>query len=332
MKRGMSILLALTVCLGFAAMPAWAESPWSTVNESPWQKNAAPPPPPTLVKPWQGRPGGAAPYSWVTVREGRIPASAVQGGQDQGAPIYICRAQYQNGIHAGKVVNRRCNFGWGGREVVLNDYQVLVERQGVRWVAQGQGVPRGAVLAGRVPGGDLYVCRASHGGGTHIGKLFNGKCNIGWGGQEVSLGVYQVLIAPGSRWLRVPPGQIPAGAVGGGLADNTEMYVCRGFYNDGQHPGKTWQGRCNIGWGGQEVALTHYDVLVKPNGLSWLPAGQAANRRCLTAGQAGQETQCVCRANFRGGVHPGKTWHGRCNIGWGGQEFPLGDYEVLVTD
>jgi len=339
MKKALFILLAASVCIGIAAPAAWAESPWSSINENPWQDQPPQPAPPTSLRPWQGRPGpgggaggGSSSYHWVAVREGRIPSHAMQGGQDKGVPIYICRASYENGTHVGKVVNRRCNIGWGGREVVLNDYAVLVERSGLRWVGHGQGNPRGAVLAGRVSGGDLYVCRGSHGGGTHIGKAFNGKCNIGWGGQEVALSDYQILVAPGSRWLRAQPGQIPAGAVGGGHINNTEMYVCRGYHKDGEHPGKTWQGRCNIGWGGQEVALSNYDVLVKPGGLAWLPADQARNRRCLRSGRVGQETQCVCRADFRGGVHPGKTWRGRCNIGWGGQEFPLNNYEVLVTD
>ncbi len=332
MDKIMIVSLAVLACLCFSAPPAWAESPWD-VSGTPWQDD---PFPPAQASQRQSRPsrswGGQNRVRWVRVQEGRIPAQALEGGRDKGQPIYVCRAQYQNGTHIGKVVNRRCNIGWGGREVVLNTFDVLVERRRARWVSSGQNLPRGAVLAGRSPAGDLYVCRGSYRDGTHIGKLFKGKCNIGWGGKEVTLDEYQVLSAPRARWLRAQSGQIPAGAVRGGNEGNAEMYVCRGYYKDGEHPGKTWRGHCNIGWGGQEIELNDYDVLVQQGGLTWLSQDQARNRRCVAGGQEGQETQCVCRADFRGGLHPGKTWRGRCNIGWGGQEFPVSTYEVLVTN
>lgn len=332
MSKALLVCLALLACLGLAAPAAWAETPWSVGGNPWWDDSLAQ----AQTSPWQGRTGqpsrGREGVRWVRVQEGRIPSNALEGGQDKGQTLYVCRAKYQNGTHVGKVLNRRCNIGWGGREIVLNDFEVLVQRKRVRWVQPGQMLPKGAVFAGRCPEGDLYVCRGRYRDGTQIGKLFKGKCNIGWGGKEVTLDNYQVLVAPEARWLKAQSGQIPSGAVGGGHESNTEMYVCRGYYKDGEHPGKLLKGRCNIGWGGQEIALTDYDVLVQPGGLSWLPQDQARNRRCVVGGQEGQEKQCVCRGDFRGGLHPGKVWKGRCNIGWGGQEFPLSTYEVLVTN
>jgi hypothetical protein len=38
--------------------------------------------------------------------------------------------------------------------------------------------------------------------------------------------------------------------------------VCRISYNGGVHPGKTVGAGCNIGWGGNEISRTTYDVLV----------------------------------------------------------------------
>jgi len=332
MSKVLVTAFAICACLVFSVSLSLAASPWdsnggvrqqdpfSSSPSKPWQNRQA--------KPWRGKNS----LRWVAVQNGRIPSNAVEGGQDKGQAIYICRAQYQDGIHIGKVVNRRCNVGWGGREAVLNDFQVLVGRIRSHWVRTGQRLPRGAVFAGRCPEGDLYVCRGTYKNGMHIGKFYKGKCNVGWGGKEVILDDFELLSAPGSRWLKAQPGQVPAGAVGGGNDNNAEMYVCRGYYKDGEHPGKLWRGRCNIGWGGQEVGLNDYDVLVQPGGLTWLPHDQLGNRRCVGGGQVGQETQCVCRANFRGGLHPGKTWRGRCNIGWGGQEFPLSTYEVLVAN
>lgn len=39
----------------------------------------------------------------------------------------------------------------------------------------------------------------------------------------------------------------------------------------------------------------------------------------------------VCRANYRGGVHPGKYFRGSCNISWGGRIINTQNYEVLVS-
>jgi hypothetical protein len=332
MNKWLYFSIAVFTCFCLCAPVALAESPWD-VSGDPWKDDPFPPGQrgkwqDRRAKPWRGQ----NKVRWVAVRNGQIPSNAFEGGRADGQPLYICRTQYQNGTHVGKVVNRRCNIGWGGREIVVNHFQVLVERRRAHWVRTGQNLPRGAVLAGRSPSGDLYVCRVRHENGTHIGKLFNGRCNIGWGGKELSLDNYEVLSAPRARWLKAQSGGLPVGAVGGGNVDNTEMYVCRGYYKDGEHPGKTWQGRCNIGWGGQEVSLNDYDVLVQAGGLTWLPQDQVGNRRCVRGGHVGQENQCVCRANFRGGLHPGKTWRGRCNIGWGGQEFPVSTYDVLVTN
>jgi hypothetical protein len=42
----------------------------------------------------------------------------------------------------------------------------------------------------------------------------------------------------------------------------------------------------------------------------------------------------VCRAEYQGGVHPGKTRADRsvCYVGWGGREIPLSTYQTLRTD
>lgn len=41
----------------------------------------------------------------------------------------------------------------------------------------------------------------------------------------------------------------------------------------------------------------------------------------------------ICKAKFRGGVHPGKIrpGFGGCNISWGGSEFSVPNYKVLLN-
>ena len=62
---------------------------------------------------------------------GALPADAIQGGAENGKPLYIGRAPYAEGMHPGKVFsvgkNHICNIGYGGKEITLNEFEVLVQ-------------------------------------------------------------------------------------------------------------------------------------------------------------------------------------------------------------
>ncbi len=132
------------------------------------------------------------------------------------------------------------------------------------WVAAGGGsVPAGAVAGGRESNGkNLYICRGSHGGGVHPGKIVGHNCNIGWGGREVLLSRYEVLVGVSAEWMAASGGSVRPGAVAGGReSDGKNLYICRGSYGGGVHPGKIVGHNCNIGWGGKEILLPSYEVL-----------------------------------------------------------------------
>ncbi|WP_158515994.1 DM9 repeat-containing protein [Pararhodobacter sp. CCB-MM2] len=66
-------------------------------------------------------------------------------------------------------------------------------------------------------------------------------------------------------WAEAASGNVLYGAVNAGEeANGTPLYACRAWYNNGLHPGKVRQGfrGCNIGYGGAEIAVSHYEVLV----------------------------------------------------------------------
>ncbi|MBI1890665.1 MAG: DUF3421 domain-containing protein [Burkholderiales bacterium] len=130
------------------------------------------------------------------------------------------------------------------------------------WVG-GPNVPANAVIGGQEPGRNLPVCRGSHQGGVHPGKVVAGKCNIGWGGKEITLGGFEVLINNGAKLAWVGGPNVPANAVIGGQEPGRNLPVCRGSHQGGVHPGKVVAGKCNIGWGGKEITLTGFEVLVK---------------------------------------------------------------------
>jgi hypothetical protein len=87
------------------------------------------------------------------------------------------------------------------------------------WAAAANGtIPPGAVAYGReADGREQFVCRGAYEGGTHLGKIASGfgGCNTGYGGREVTLLQYEVLIRQ-----RVRRAEIAAGAIGDLLEGN----------------------------------------------------------------------------------------------------------------
>ncbi len=262
--------------------------------------------------------------------EGSLPPGAAKGGRENGRPLALCRAAHQGGTHPGKVVQRRCNFGYGGAEVVSETFSVLIDRGRARWVEAPRGrISDDAVIGGREDGRDLPICRAPYRGGVHPGKVVDGRCNIGWGGEEFAIQGFEVL-AIGPHWVR-GEGNLPLGLAIGGQEDGRALPICRASHRRGMHPGKLVAGRCNFGWGGREIASQSYEVLIDHKQGRWVaaPNGNLPADAFVGGHEAGRFL-AVCRANHRGGVHPGKVVGGNCNIGWGGEEIMHQDFEVLV--
>ena len=66
--------------------------------------------------------------------------------------------------------------------------------------ASGGEVPDGALAFGHERTGEaLFVCRAEHAGGVHIGKVRApfGGCNVPYGGKEIKKRDYEVLVSLG---------------------------------------------------------------------------------------------------------------------------------------
>jgi len=114
---------------------------------------------------------------------------------------------------------------------------------------------------------ELYVCRSQFGNGVHPGKFRAGfgGCNIGWGGTEHTVPVYDLLTGH-ATWVPAASGQVPPRAIQGGVEaapESQRLYVCRANYQNGIHAGKLRPefGGCNLGWGGKEVTVPTYEVL-----------------------------------------------------------------------
>lgn len=126
-------------------------------------------------------------------------------------------------------------------------------------------------------------------------------------------------------------GSLPPGAAAGGREPGRSLSICRAIHEGGTHPGKVVAGRCHFGYGGREVVASRFEVLVDQGRGRWVAAaGGGLPDGALVGGREPGRDLVVCRAPHEGGVHPGKVVARRCNIGWGGKEFRLADFEVLV--
>lgn len=138
------------------------------------------------------------PLVWRITSYGEyMPPNAVIGGYENGSPLFVCHADYNGGTHIGKVVNGNCYFGWGGREIVTSNYEVLSTTTPLSWIPASNGyVPPYAVQGGEQNGGQpLFVCQAYFHGSMHPGKIVGQFCNISWGGQEIVMRDYNVLVS-----------------------------------------------------------------------------------------------------------------------------------------
>lgn len=125
-------------------------------------------------------------------------------------------------------------------------------------------VPMNAVIGGGEGERTLYVCHARFHGGVHPGKLVDGRCNISWGGNEISLPNSEVLVSRTPiNWISARNGRIPMNAFVGGGENGRPLYICQGNYNGGTHIGKVVNNNCNFGWGGREITVPFYRVLVR---------------------------------------------------------------------
>jgi hypothetical protein len=172
------------------------------------------------------------------------------------------------------------------------------------WLSSGTPLPQGVlpIIGGAEPGRQLPICRASFQNGVHPGKVVAGNCNIGYGGKEIVLNQFQLLVgraaptAPAIAWVPFT-GQVPANAYIGGQEPDRTLPVCRAAHQNGVHPGKIVAGRCNIGWGGAEVVLAQFEVmtLVPPVAQASPPPAGSYRQTCASVAMNGPNLTAMCR-------------------------------------
>ncbi len=139
--------------------------------------------------------------NWVRVVNGQTPANAMKAGKEaDGTPLLIARVMHEGSLVIGKARQgaREAFFPYGGKEIVLSNYEVYCGQGSWVYVAQGSSVPPRAIAGGyEADGQPLYIARLAMGSGIHIGKARNNAAFIPFGGIEEVKTSFWVLVPTG---------------------------------------------------------------------------------------------------------------------------------------
>jgi len=150
--------------------------------------------------------GPRGPVTWLLTDGHNIPQGAIQGGNEEGTPLYICRAYFEGGIQPGKVSpksNKGAVIGYAHKEVDCPKYEILVGNpSAIRWVQTSGSFNPGSVRAtpiegGREPNGTpLFIAQAPYKGNVVPGKCSEklGGALVAAGGKEREINEYAVLV------------------------------------------------------------------------------------------------------------------------------------------
>ena len=276
-----------------------------------------------------------AQLEWVKY-EGLMPANVVIGGQENGDNLCVCRVFYNEVNHAGKVVGGNCNIGLNGEELVFQEFDVLVNKGGIRltWQPVRRFIPANAVVAGTSDEKRIAIGQADRAedNSVHPGEVTddNGyfSCHYGYGGAEITAKTnYRILVSePALEWIPFD-GTIPVNVVNGGRENGNNLPVCRAEYNGALHPGKLVGSNCNIGWGGKEIELPTLEILINGGQLvKWVTVKGSIPEGAVEAGvENGNPLYVGQFTRPDRSVHSGKIFGTPgayiFNYGYGGKEI-----------
>ncbi|KAG6375423.1 carbohydrate-binding module family 12 protein [Boletus reticuloceps] len=79
-----------------------------------------------------------SPVAWIWCEGKNIPRDAIQGGEEHGETLYICRAYHETGMMVGKasrVFKKGAVIGFKKDEIHIDKYEILVgDSRAVKWV------------------------------------------------------------------------------------------------------------------------------------------------------------------------------------------------------
>jgi len=265
-----------------------------------------------MSMPMNGMQGGMGMLTWMPCANGQVPPNALICGEDPACgPLYAGRGMIGGNMHCGKISPRHggCYIGYGGKEEMLRQYEVLCcDPNMVEWVqCQGVNFPMGRkMVEGGQCNGPLYVARAWFNGALCVGKagpqLASGM-SLSYAGREDNMMSYEILCYRNGMGMN--------NGMNNGVMNNS-MGMGMQMMNGGMG---MMNNMMMVQW------QPCMNGMVPPNALV---CGEDPACGPLYAG----------RGMIGGNMHCGKISprHGGCYIGYGGKEEMLTQCEVLCCD
>lgn len=206
-------------------------------------------------------------YATLTPTWTRDLVGTPLGREADGTAQSVCHGWHEGGLHIGKQIgaSRGCSIGYGTDEVWLSEYAVLQQHGSFSVWAQriSKPFPAGAIVGGQEKDGKLlYVCRARHAGGEHLGKTRSdwSYCSIGYGGDEKYVTDYDVFF-PEFRSGTTESGRYPLLLAGG--EKGQQFGICAGAYMDTWQVGKYMfaDNLCHFGYDDRERTTSTFNTL-----------------------------------------------------------------------
>jgi hypothetical protein len=204
---------------------------------------------------------------WESASNGAVPPNSFPASIDTDQyPLYPCRASYYGGLQVGKLKQGAgCYIGYGGREVLLKDYEVLQEDMPL--TTKPDDLLDGFIIGGYEANQSFYLdlCVANYNDGAtnslQPGKVVSsGSCHFSYGGREYSTSDFSLVEVEdiSLNWFTAP--RLPAfDFVVGQDTNGQPLYACATFIpNDNNGSLQLGKYRkdfagCHVGWGGHEV-------------------------------------------------------------------------------
>ncbi|MCB1157154.1 MAG: DUF3421 domain-containing protein [Leptospiraceae bacterium] len=128
---------------------------------------------------------------WVKYT-GKVPHRAKWVGLEERFPdgskkeVYICRAEYKDILHPGRMRDGKCIISVDGKEILFSEFELFFHGSEVSLKAFKGNTPKNAITAGGSIGNLFFLCVLKHNGSWLPGKLYENECKIGYGGTELS--------------------------------------------------------------------------------------------------------------------------------------------------
>jgi hypothetical protein len=288
---------------------------------------------------------------WVSADTKSSAAGAFQAGNEaDGTPVYIIRSPFGGGLTVGKFIPKAkaAYVPWGGLENPVTRFELYVGTG--RWLGMKatDPIPPDAVAGGQeADGSRLLIIRAPQGQALVPGKYsekFN-KAYVPWGGKEVEVSRFEMLVADAQPVGYAPGMWVPADVTNNASAafpsgtspDGTPSYLIRSPFRGGLVPGKynPKAKKAYVPWGGLENSVTTFELYVGRG--TWVPGSPAGPppHNAVAAGSEADGTPLLAiRSKIDKAVVPGKfnVKTKEASVSLGGKEVKAASFEFLVEE